>query len=360
MTSIHVIQRRLLHVFSFSLIALGVALLWRQLQGVEIQDVSGIIGNLGFAAPLILLPYGFSLLCDVLGWRHCMIHPGYPSLKKIFAIRVSTDAVMNTIPVGVAVAEPMRVVLLNKRMGFPIREATSVTILSKMNIVIAHMLFVLVGVFVVLIHDGQLEGIAVLLAGRDVIPLVISFAVIAIVLVSLPYSGPRLTQLLGIVQKIPLSHLRKAVDRVKDALHSIDNSIGNFARVHSGNFVSALIYFFWSWLLLAAETWLILFLLGVEISLTQALIFEGIASVVKVFVFFIPSGLGVQDLSFATMFLAFGLPEAATVAAAFIVLRRSKELFWAVTGFIMLGRQREYLRGGGASEGLKPLREVVL
>jgi hypothetical protein len=49
-----------------------------------------------------------------------------------------------------------------------------------------------------------------------------------------------------------------------------------------------------------------------------------------------PAGLGLQDLGYVTAFAALGIPDAANLGAAFILLKRTKELCWIGTGYSLL------------------------
>jgi uncharacterized membrane protein YbhN (UPF0104 family) len=52
--------------------------------------------------------------------------------------------------------------------------------------------------------------------------------------------------------------------------------------------------------------------------------------------FFVPAGLGVQDLGYFAFFSALGVPDAMGVGAAFVLLKRTKELFWVCVGYTLL------------------------
>jgi hypothetical protein len=332
-----ILRQQATRILVAALIIVSAVLLWQQLRDVSLHDVEALMSTLGYRLPLIVLPYGLVLLLDVLGWRQCMTTPRYLSLRTLFAIRVSTDALMNTIPAGVAIAEPMRIVMLNRRLRLPVPDAASATILSKMNVAIAQMLFVLIGLLLVLLHADQHQGIAKLLDNAGGWMTVLPVALFTLSILSLPYSGPRFTQLLRLLRRLPVRSLRSRLSKAETALAEIDGYIGGFARGHRARFITSMLLFLWGWLIMAAETWLLLHLLGAEISVSQALVFEGLASIVKLVFFFIPSAIGAQDLSFVAMLFAFGVPDAATVAVAFMLLRRGKELFWALTGLGLLG-----------------------
>jgi len=84
------------------------------------------------------------------------------------------------------------------------------------------------------------------------------------------------------------------------------------------------------------ETWLILALLGARLGFSEVLTFEAPLSLVRALAFFVPAGLGVQDLGYLGFLGLLGVPHAASVGAAFLVLKRAKEVFWILVGYAAL------------------------
>jgi uncharacterized membrane protein YbhN (UPF0104 family) len=80
-------------------------------------------------------------------------------------------------------------------------------------------------------------------------------------------------------------------------------------------------------------------------------------------VFFVPAGLGVQDLGYVAFLHASGVPEAAALGAAFVVLKRAKELAWVAAGWTILlaagGRSSVAPPGGDLTGSLHARRTVV-
>ena len=50
----------------------------------------------------------------------------------------------------------------------------------------------------------------------------------------------------------------------------------------------------------------------------------------------VPAGLGVQDAGYVLSLRALGVADATTVGAAFVVMKRGKDLFWVTVGFLVL------------------------
>ena len=64
--------------------------------------------------------------------------------------------------------------------------------------------------------------------------------------------------------------------------------------------------------------------------------FEAGLSLLRNLAFFAPGGLGVLDLGYMAYLGALGYPGAATVGAAFVLLKRAKDLFWIAIGYLLL------------------------
>jgi uncharacterized membrane protein YbhN (UPF0104 family) len=106
------------------------------------------------------------------------------------------------------------------------------------------------------------------------------------------------------------------------------------------------------WLVRSLETWLFLHLVGATIPLPVAMVIETALILVRAMAVPVPAGLGVQDAGYVLCLKALGVPDATTVGAAFVVLKRGKDLFWILLGFLLLGFGRR--RGEGA---LAPMPE---
>ena len=105
--------------------------------------------------------------------------------------------------------------------------------------------------------------------------------------------------------------------------------------------------FFGGWLTEAFETYLIIAVLGMTVLPYQVMIFEPIVSLTRSLVFFIPGGLGVMDSGYVSAFGSAGIANVATAGAAFILIKRSKELFWIVIGLLFM-----WLQGRNIAEGM--------
>ena len=114
-----------------------------------------------------------------------------------------------------------------------------------------------------------------------------------------------------------------------------------------------------SWFARSVETVLFLRLLGVDIAFAAGMVIETSLILVRSLAVPVPAGLGVQDAGYVLCLQGLGVPEAVTVGAAFVLLKRGKDLFWIAFGFLLLtlGHDRTGDRlpdaPSGKQEGLK-------
>ena len=90
------------------------------------------------------------------------------------------------------------------------------------------------------------------------------------------------------------------------------------------------------WILLGCESYLILRILGEDVSLGQGLLMEGTVSVLRIAFFFIPSAFGAAEAAYASLITGFGVADPAAVSLAFIAIKRSQELLWIALGYLAL------------------------
>jgi uncharacterized membrane protein YbhN (UPF0104 family) len=82
------------------------------------------------------------------------------------------------------------------------------------------------------------------------------------------------------------------------------------------------------WCLGAGEAWVTFRLLGVDLTLSQALAIDGTVVGLRTFGFMVPAAAGVQEVSYMLAAAVFGIPPAAAIAASFA--RRARDLVLGV------------------------------
>jgi hypothetical protein len=184
----------------------------------------------------------------------------------------------------------------------------------------------------------QLANISGSVLGAEGLPYVLMAAAICLLLLallsfSLLSRGRLAVRAFELLVHVPFLRSRLLAQRTK-----VSQADGRLQRFFGSARAVALPLplFLCSWLIEAAESALILHLLGVHLTWTTLGAVEVSSSFVRNIACVVPAGLGVQDLSYLTFLRALEVPDALDVAAAFLVLKRAKECFWALVGYVLL------------------------
>lgn len=325
-------------------------MLWRQFDDVKIDAVFALLDSVGFALFLVLIPPTVQLFVETLGLALCI--PGIPTPRRLLRVlpaRIGCDAILTSLPAGVVPAETLRPVVLGRECRLPIEESVAASLMGKMNMAAGEGLFLAITMVMVVVggsgyaNAGRLSGWTIIL---PIVALVVVFASVGYI-----YSGARITQLMSLLKRIAWNRWRRFLSRIEASASRVDATILHFARRDRKALFASLASFVAGWILLGCESYLILRILGQDVSLSQGLLMEGTVSVLRIAFFFIPSALGAADAAYASLITGFGVADPAAVALAFIAIRRSQELLWIALGYLALSisgkrkTRREAVRG---------------
>jgi uncharacterized membrane protein YbhN (UPF0104 family) len=112
----------------------------------------------------------------------------------------------------------------------------------------------------------------------------------------------------------------------------VDGRFEVFARSEGADWLASTAIYFAAWMVEATETFLLLRLLGAQVSFLEVFPIEATLSFVRSAAFLAPAGLGVQDLGYVALLPAVPHP----VVLAFVASKRGKELLWAAVGYLAL------------------------
>jgi uncharacterized protein (TIRG00374 family) len=289
------------------------------------------LAHLGAFAWLVPIPTFFGLLSDTVAWRATFERPTRLPLAALFRVRAGVDAVAGSLPGGVAVGESLRVMLLQRRFGVPISEGASNAVVSRLVMALSQGVFVFAAVAMA---GSPASPQSTHVGGGVVAPLAFLAATGGALLVL--SRGRLLGQLRGVLQRLPVERLRAAMSRLKEPLARLDRGMATLARVPRSQCAGALAMFFVGWLCLGMEGWLILRLLGARPSLATGMSVEAIVSIARIGFFFLPGGLGAQEASYYGVLKLYGLPHAESIALAFAITKRAKDLLWIAVGYFFL------------------------
>jgi uncharacterized membrane protein YbhN (UPF0104 family) len=220
-------------------------------------------------------------------------------------VRVVSEAFHFGAPGGVVASEAAACALLGRWAGLPLHEGVVVLAGRKQLVMRAHAAYLACAAFC---GAAALASLSALLGHARASWLVLGSALVPLAV----------SVVLGVA-------MRRAPRF--DAVRPYTAKLARATHVT----LPATFVFFAAWLVEAAETAVILRLVHAPLSMSAVFAVEGALSLARSAVAFVPGGLGVQDVGYATVLAALGIPT--EHAAAFVLLKRAKEVAWVGIGF---------------------------
>ncbi|WP_224371245.1 lysylphosphatidylglycerol synthase transmembrane domain-containing protein [Hyalangium versicolor] len=333
---------RQLLVYGLGLVAAGLCLVW-SFQDVDFAQVWRVVERLGPMVAWGLVPYGLSVLFDGLGLRSLLAALGRGAgALRLAGIRLSAEALTLSLPAGPVLAEGVRLMLLQTRCQVDVPQGVGALGARKCLILRGHGLFLLLAT---LVGWGFLHQRSAALLGLPGLPLLLGGVGVSLLLVSAGMGralsgGSTVTRLSLLLERLPFRAVRAWLERRRTAIARTDSHLGQALEGRGSR--HATLFYLLIWLAESFEGYLLLRLLGVEMSLGQALAMEAIVSVARSLAFVVPAGLGIQDASYVALLHTGGGSASLELAATFALLKRMRELAWAGVGLALLlhGRAR--------------------
>ena len=304
----------------------------------EVDTISRAFGTLGWSAPLVLLPYALVYLLDTVGWRLSFDRPLPKTISfgTLFRIRWAGESVNNVVPSAYLGGEAVKVYLLHKR-GMPVADGASSVIIGKTAQVLAQVIFIafgaVAGSFILPVNSSARAGMFAITGAAT--------ALIAMLL-WLQHRG-MFSTLLALTGRLRL-RIRALTSRA-ESLRQLDRRIFDFYRNDRQRFLSSVTLYLAGWLGDSLDILLVSYLVGMPLDWSQALAFEAFIGVAKALGIFAPAALGVQESGIIFLFFLFGLPL--SLAAPYAIIRRARDLTFALIGGALLYIEEPVLRGLG-------------
>jgi Lysylphosphatidylglycerol synthase TM region len=335
-------------VFRAVSVAAGGALLILVFRNVNFSAMYSRIANVGYYFIPIYAVYGIGCLLDTAAWKVILTTPSKTiSFSKLFQIHIAGESMYRFIPAGVVVGEAAKVFLLTKQSRFNGPEAISSLVIRKLLMGLSQGLYIGLGVFLGILLSRVSVFVQLVSVG-------ISLLVIGVFLaIGIKLSrGSLFNWLFRFLRKMPFVGTK--VEKNKVFFEQTDFELKFFFVQKRRQGVLAFLLFFGGWLTEAFETYLIIAVLGIQVLAYQVMIFEPMVSLTRSLAFFIPGGLGVMDSGYVSAFGSAGIANVVTAGAAFIVIKRSKELFWIVVGLLFMWLQGRTVAKSMLGQQLQP------
>jgi uncharacterized membrane protein YbhN (UPF0104 family) len=329
--------RRRAALFRALLLVVALVALSRLIRGHDLRQAWTLIRDVGWPLGLVVLPTLIAMGLDAAGWGGILLALGTRvPWSRMLELRVSVEALVLLLPGGSVAGEAAKMALLNRRAGVPLPRAVASLALTKGYLVAT---------------DGAYLALAATWAALDAVaagdsPLSLPAAGAAgcaaamgllgwFLLASLRHAAIA-TRIAALLQKIPIQRLRRAIAERERGFAQIDTEARAFFSAPAGLRLRPMLAFFAEWLMEGIETLIIVRCLGLPIAIGPVLTLDALGSLLRVVVFFLPAGLGVQDAAIILLLRQMGLPNPVAAGTALILVKRAKELFWILAGTVFL------------------------
>lgn len=297
------------------LLTIGVGLLAVLLATHGAGAVREIVAQVGWQAVVVIAAHLPVTFLATVGWQVLLPPDRRPPLSFLFRVRFIKEAVNALLPVAQVGGDIVRA-KLSVRHGLTLAEATASCVVDVLAGTVGLVLFVLTSLVVAMVtlHDPRLAH-----AGLAVVGIVAAIA--------------------GVVYVAHRAGLHRRLGQVSQRWAAIAGRVGELGEAFRGigrqrdNLLASWAWHMAAWIAGAFETYVSMWALGLNPTLLQALIVEGLAQTAKVVGFAIPGALGVQEGGYLLLGGALGLSP--DQALALSLLRRLRELTLGVIGLVL-------------------------
>jgi len=249
--------------------------------------------------------------------------------SEMFQVRLAGEGVGYLSSGGPLFGEPTKVLLLKEKI--PIASGLSSVLLERVIYSITVLIMIASSIPVSLWRFTSTSD--------SIKTFQLLFILIIVVLLLLVYlmvtrQWRVFTASLNLVKKLPISI--RGLARKENTVRQMEDHLYLFHRRHPGRFLMILALDLFSHLFTVFEIYLILYLIGVPITLADAFLIEAFTKVLEVAIVFIPAGIGAFEGGNAMILQLLALGAAPGVSLALI--RRIRALFWAGLGLLVLLR----------------------
>lgn len=320
------------------ILAAGIGAFGFMLHDTDADSTATLFYDKGPLLLLALVPYTVQIALDTLSWR--VLLGGLetrPSRWRLFNIRLSTEAVLMSVPAGGIVGEGLKPYLLAKTDNIPASKTIASIGIKKCLLVYAEAFYLgtalILGWSFYVAHSNEVIGTAGL--PWLVIGAIVFLLVLASVLSLAFIAGGVGDKAHRLLMRVPIKAIRNFIADKRSPFEDTDTSFQELASAKRRRWLGAWALLLLAWFAEAGETYVLLRLVGVDLPVHEVLAMEACAVFLRNLAFFMPAGLGVQDAGYLAFLSAFGV-TIGVAGAAFIILKRTKELVWVAIGYVIL------------------------
>ena len=284
---------------------LGVGLFYLVLRHFGFQAILHSLSKAAPASLCVFLFYPFMTLWDVASWKFCFSErlTRQVSWGELFLIRLAGEAVNNITPFIDVGGEPLKIYLLSQRFGIPASSATSATVVARTSLMLSEAFFLMLGV----------------LLSFELIPMPVAAR----------------WQLTAVLFAVCAAFFGFLFIQQREWLRKINPEISQYYRTEPVRFWTAVPLNWMGWVSGGIETYFLCRLMGLDISVLEAVMLESLLQLIRTGSFFVPGNFGVQEAGMALFMGHMGFDPATGVGIS--LLKRFRQILWSLVGFLVWG-----------------------
>ncbi len=316
-------------------------------QGLDIRETGAIISRVGPAALLVLIPFFLAMVVDTLGWRQQFQYLERPlPFGGLLTVRLASEGVLLAVSGGPVLSEGVVPYLLHKRFRVPYSESVATIGVRKALLITSQAVYIALGGILGFSFLRATSEEVVGVPGLQWLMVAVSIVLfgVSMTIVVVFTQGSAAAAVSRLLDRLRFRRSEGLITRLQSGLSATDRHLRRAFGQRRSDVLRLVFYYFWAWLFEAYETYLILRLLGVDVGFVEVWAFEPALSLLRHLVFFVPVGLGFQDVGYVAFFKAMDIADPLAIGSAFLVLKRSKELLWAAYGLALLYVQVRWLQ----------------
>lgn len=320
------------NLYKIGFMALGILTLGFMIYKLGLAEIMSNIEKTGYWFIPILGSWLVIYLLNALAFKQIIQEQEIPEsdLPFLTVLRLTiTGYAINYITPFVALGgEPYRIMELKKFVG--IHKATSSVLLYGMMHVFSHIVFWVLSILLILAVLPLEHTMVIGLCIGFVIGILIMMWFLSIYKKGFTVNTFKMLQKLPFVNKFATRFLEEK----SESLHEIDDQIRILYAERKGRFILSLVYEILARVVTCAEIYFTAVAIGLDMSISQALIISSASSLFANLIFFFPMQLGVREGGLALALKSVGLPAEAGIFIGIIM--RIREIVWIMLGFIII------------------------
>ncbi|MBF6597854.1 MAG: flippase-like domain-containing protein [Fermentimonas sp.] len=248
---------------------------------------------------------------------------------KLFKLTISGFAINYITPFGLMGGEPYKIIELQSHLG--IQKSTSSVLLGTMMRVVAHFIFWMVSIplllFLVPVLSDSVEIGIIITTGTTFLLLLWAYRI---------YTRGGVNRALIISSRLPFigKKIKAYRNGNQEKISQMDELISDLYKNRKRDFFLSLSFEFIARILVCVEVILMMQAIKQPISFGESVLIESLQSLFSNLFFFMPMQMGAREGGFVIVYGMLSIPLAYGVFVS--ICKRIRELFWTLIGVVLI------------------------